>query len=242
MNAAHKSVPRTRLGPWYILKAETVGVQSCPVHGAQGKVTQGIKASEKHPRRALSTPALLKDLSAAPGARVSTTPPGRQTHSSVPAAPPAPLVERKHNMFARGPGQWSGRAAKTKHVTEVEDPLNANKGFQRRWSFRRPSLTPDRKPSDVGMSFEAPTMASLSRKLGETIPEYFEGVSTEDGEKKSNSVKKYSSYENFNFPASSLRTMSIPLKVCKFKEETLHCLTVFFFSRPIEGVRMTTKY
>ena len=93
-------------------------------------------------------------------------------------------------------------------------------------SFRKPSVTPDKKHSDL--SFQSPTLASLSKSLGDTIPEYFRGPNKTSEEKQESSTGKYpsqtqshlkrtssSSLTGFNSrstPSSS--TNSITSKVC----------------------------
>ena len=138
------------------------------------------------------------------------------------------------NIFERGPGQWSGRGIRSKTPSNIQkdekeqmrEPRKSDPTFQRRWSFRTPSVTLNKKSSDLPTSFQAPTLASLSRSLSDPIPEYFRGTNKASEEKQEISIGKYPSQSHSNrtslssLTASNSRstpsssTSSIPSKVC----------------------------
>ena len=121
---------------------------------------------------------------------VITTQPGKTSDSGADS-----------NIFERGPGRWSGRGTRSKTPSDMqkqkkelmETSRKSNPTFQRRWSFRAPSVTPDKKSSDLPSSSHAPTLACLSRSLGDTIPEYFKGTTSMSEEKQETSAGKYPS-------------------------------------------------
>jgi hypothetical protein len=182
----------------------------------------------------LRTPSIIPARSEEAGCKLSTTTAGRPKHSEIPTQ----LVktgnsETDINIFERGPGRWSSRGTSSKPPSDtqkdekeiMEKSRNSNPTFQRRWSFRAPSVTPDKKSSDIPSSFYAPTLASLSRSLGDNIPEYFRGTGSTGKEKKETPTGKYpsqflsqlnsSSLTSFNSRSTpSFSTSSIPSKVC----------------------------
>ena len=124
------------------MNAETVGVRTCPVY-EEGATRREDRKVVQHSyftiyvqssnisgpglyMWGLPTLALPKSRSAAPGTKVSPATPGRPKHSIVHVKPERTVVERKHNMFVRGPWQWSVRGA----GSERKDPKNPSVGFQ----------------------------------------------------------------------------------------------------------------
>ena len=105
------------------------------------------------------------------------------------------------NQFGRGPGQWSFRGTrnknpennnniKSKETNETQPP------FQRRWSFRSPSLSANQSGSDTTLSFQAPTISGMSRSLSGPLklPEYFKKKEYLDNEQEEvPQMRKYSS-------------------------------------------------
>jgi len=188
-------------GPWYLLRSEKVGVESCPVHG-DGEVARARKPLSAS--QGLSTPAMLASL---PGNKTSTMGTGRRPkHQSLPASGTTSL--------RRGPGQWSVRGDRGLHNSDKndtfrernEDKKNPSVGFQRRWSFRASSLTPTKNPKDTStgssssnsMSFQAPTIASLSRCVTGAVPEYFKLSVAPEEETINEAVRRYSSHSDLN--------------------------------------------
>merc|ERR1719481_1918826 len=190
-------------GPWYLLRTETVGVKSCPVHG-EG---EGGRASKKPltSSHGLSTPAMLASL---PGNKTSTLEPGRRPkHHSLPAKPGA---SSGTPSLSKGPGQWSVRGRQSSDQNKTvrdrnQDQKNSNGGFQRRWSFRASSLTPNKTPQDSSsnMSFQAPTIASLSRCVAGPVPEYFRLSGAPEEQETSEPIRKYSSQGDLNSHTST---------------------------------------
>jgi hypothetical protein len=197
----------------------------------------------------LRAPSLLQGRNDETAARA-----GRPKHSVIPTQLGKFMdSEADINVFERGPGQWSFRGPRSKTSSEkkkdekelMEKSRKSDPTFQRRWSFRTPTVTPDKKSSDIPMTFHAPTLASLSRSLGDTIPEYFRGTSNMSEEKQETSTRKYpsqslsqlnitssSSLTAFNprsTPSSS--TSSIPPKVCIQNKNTYFINNLFFFTR-----------
>ena len=111
------------------------------------------------------------------------------------------VSEADINIFERGPGRWSYRETSSKPPSDtqkqekerLEKSRKSDPTFHRRWSFRTPSVNPNKKSSDLSLSFQAPTIASLSRSLGESIPEYFRGPCNTSEEKQESSSGKYPS-------------------------------------------------
>jgi len=186
-------------GPWYLLRRENVGVESCPVHG-EGEVARARKPLSAS--QGLSTPAMLASL---PGNKTTTLGTGRRPkHQSLPASGTPSL--------RRGPGQWSVRgdrglqnSDKNETTRERNEDKNPSVGFQRRWSFRASSLTPTKNPKDTStgsnsnsLSFQAPTIASLSRCVTGVVPEYFKHSGAPEEETINEAVRRYSSHNDTN--------------------------------------------
>ena len=124
MNAASKT-NRTRPGPWYILKAVTVGVSTCPVEGATRREDTSPYVQSSNISGlyvwGLPTLALLKSRSAAPGTKVSTATPRRHKRSIVHVKPDRTVVERTKDL---------GSGLSEVLCPEREDSKNATVGFQ----------------------------------------------------------------------------------------------------------------
>ena len=111
------------------------------------------------------------------------------------------VSEADINIFERGPGRWSYRETSSKPPSDtqkqekerLEKSRKSDPTFQRRWSFRTPSVNPNKKSSDLSLSFQAPTIASLSRSCGESIPEYIRGPCNISEQKQESSSGKYPS-------------------------------------------------
>ena len=132
-----------------------------------------------HTHGQLRASSLLQGRNEETGCKLS--PAGRPKHSVITTQPGE--TEAGINKFERGPGQWSFRGTRSKTFSGmqkdkkeiVEKSRKSDPTLQLRWSFRTPSVNPNKKSSDISVSFQAPTIASLSRSLGESIPEYFRG-------------------------------------------------------------------
>ena len=193
----------------------------------------------------LSSPAMLASL---PGNKTGTLVTGRRPkHHSLPACGTPGL--------RRGPGQWSVRGDrgqqnndKIQNLREREaDKQNPSVGFQRRWSFRASSLTPTRNPHDSttssNMSFQAPTIASLSRCVAGAVPEYFKISAAPEEEAVNDTFRRYSSQADLNSSSTQLRlhhlktspsvsTINILSKVCKKETVQITGYCIPDFSRP----------
>ena len=126
----------------------------------------------------------------------------------------------------------------------MEKSRKSDPTFQRWWSFRTPSVSSDKKSSDIPASFQALSSSSLSRSLGEAIPEYFRMPSNTSEQIQKSSSGKYPSqsqyhsnrtssssltaFNSISTPSSS--TSSIPSKVCIQTKKTYLKKGIFFRS------------
>lgn len=202
--------PALTSSPWYILKAETIGVEGCPLHkeqeGAKGNKLGKDKKQSSTISQPLRAPSLIQggNGSLTPSNRLTVVPVGRSKHNTIPS----------RTQFERGPGQLSFRETRYTAASDtqkdgretMEKSRKSDLPFQRQWSFRRQSISPNKKSSDLPASFHAPTLASLSRSLGEPIPQYFRGPSNASEEKQESSMIKYSSQCDLNRTSSSSMT------------------------------------
>jgi len=190
-------------GPQYILKTETVGMESCPVHRGEREGASGKKhkrsTTSNHAHGPLRAPSLIqgrndRQTSVTPTTKLPVVLSGRPKHSTIPTQP-------ARTQFERGLGQGSFRGKK--EVKEaIQETRKSDPAFQRRWSFRTPSVTPNNIPS----LFHDPTLASLSRSLGDNTHEYFRGINKNSKEKQESLTKKCSSNSNLNRTPSSSHT------------------------------------
>ena len=214
----------------YIFQNSTVEPASVPL-----KAPALIRRNNTNPSKVNPD----KKLSAIPHAR-----PKHSTNLPIKTSKENTGIEREETKkFERGPGQWSFRgirskidnSTKSEHKNKTEEAQNPDPAFQRRWSFRAPTLPSNKTTSDITLAFQAPTISSLSRSLSGPLqlPEYFRKAGIAKKEEQVPPLKKYSSQVDLYAQASktvtplleasnvrmtpSSSTSSIPSKVCNSK-------------------------